>query len=92
MKPKNNFKRNHLINLIIRFISKDNLYICEECHHIHKRDGREIRLDKGTGLMLHPLWYGSIKKQCFLNQQNKIKRFFRQAVWVGGFCDEIKID
>lgn len=27
MKPKNNFKRNHLINLIIRFISKDNLYI-----------------------------------------------------------------
>ena len=41
MKPKNNFKRNHLINLIIRFISKDNLYICEGCHHIHKRDGRK---------------------------------------------------
>lgn len=91
MKPKNHFKRNHLVNLIIRFISKDNFYVCEVCHHVHKRDGKEIRLDTGK-LISHPLWYGSVKRQCFLNQQNKVRRLLRQVVWTGGFCDEIKID
>ena len=79
-KYKTKFKMKHIWNFITRVITKDKFYICEECHHIHKRDGKEIRLDikEGNGyevyLLCQPIWYGSIGSQCYIKQQKKAKK------------------
>ena len=79
------FKRKHIGNLIIRVITRDNYYVCEECKHIHKRDGKEIRLDTGN-LISKPIWYGSIARECFINQQNIVKEKLKECIenqWSG---------
>ena len=77
------FKIEHLGNLLIRFFTRDKYYVCEECKHIHKRDGKEIRLDfecEGSKLISHPLWYGSVKYECFDKQQAEVRRLLRDAI------------
>lgn len=76
------FKIKHLGNLLIRFFTRDKYYVCEECHKIHKRDGKEIRLEEGSGRLLsHPLWYGSVSRECFDRQQEKVRRMLREAIF-----------
>lgn len=53
-------------NLIIRLITFDHYYICDECHCVHKRDGTEIRfdIDDGIGeLMSNKWWYSSVCRE-----------------------------
>ena len=75
------FKIKHLGNLLVRFFTKDKYYICEECHKIHKRDGREIRLDEPREhLMSHPLWYGSVCRESFIAQQKRVRELLRNSL------------
>lgn len=79
------WKIKHIGNLLIRFFTIDKYYICEECHKIHKRDGREIRFDNfdddGVHLMYHPLWYRSVSRECFDRQQEKVRRILRESIF-----------
>lgn len=60
------FKVKHIRNLLVRTFTIDNYYVCEDCRHIHKRDGKEIRLDEEKeGLLCHYLWYGSVHVDCY---------------------------
>lgn len=62
------FRIKHIKNLLIRVFTHDNYYVCEECHKIHKRDGKECRLDNDKKhLILHYLWYGSVCRNCYCN-------------------------
>lgn len=75
------FKIKHIPNLLIRIFTRDKYYICEECHKIHKRDGQEIRLDEPREhLMSHPLWYGSVGHDCFVEQQLKVRKLLRESL------------
>lgn len=75
------FKIKHLGNLLIRFFTRDKYYICEECHKIHKRDGREVRFDDDVEhLMYHPMWYASVSRECFDRQQERVWRLLRNAM------------
>jgi hypothetical protein len=75
------FKIKHLGNLLVRFFTKDKYYVCEECHKIHKRNGKEIRLEEGGGILLtHHLWYGSVDRECFNRQQEKVWRILRERM------------
>lgn len=77
------FKIKHIKNLLVRFFTRDKYYVCEECHCIHKRDGKELRLDTecvGSKLMSHPLWYGSVKHKCFVKQQMEVRQLLRDAI------------
>lgn len=75
------FKIKHLGNLLIRFFTRDKYYVCEECHKIHKRDGKEIRLEEGGGRLLsHPLWCGSVSRECFDRQQERVRKLLRDAI------------
>lgn len=77
------FKIKHLGNLLIRFFTKDKCYVCEECKRIHKRDGKEIRLDAECDrsiLLSHPLWYGSVHRDCFDKQQAEVRKMLREAI------------
>ena len=77
------FKIKHLKNLLIRFFTRDKYYVCEECHKIHKRDGKEVRLDKGDTdtLLSHPLWYGSVSKECFDRQYEEVRELLRKVFY-----------
>lgn len=78
------FKIKHLRNLLVRFFTRDKYYVCEECHHTHKRDGKELRLDvecEGSKLISHPLWYGSVKRECFVKQQMKVRKLLIDAIF-----------
>lgn len=60
------FRIKHFGNLVVRLFTKDKYYVCEGCHKIHKRDGKEHRFDRCRDhLMYNYLWYGSIKIDCF---------------------------
>ena len=75
------FKIKHFGNLLVRFFTRDKYYICEECHKIHKRDGREIRLDEPREhLMSHPLWYGSVCRESFIEQQIRVRKSIRNSL------------
>lgn len=75
------FKILHFPNLLIRFFTKDVYYICEECHKVHKRDGKEVRLDEPREhLMSHPLWYGSVGIDCFIKQQREVRESIRKSL------------
>ena len=84
VKVRNNmkFKVKHLWNTTVRFLTRDKYYVCEECHHIHKRDGEEIRLDADREhLRSNPIWYGSVRKECFVKQQAEVRAMLlRDAV------------
>ena len=71
----------HIPNLVIRVISHDKYYICEECGAIHNRDGDEIRLDTDyKHLMSNPIWYGSVACKCFEKQQREVSRLLHDAM------------
>lgn len=75
------FKIKHLGNLLVRLFTFDKYYICEECYKIHKRDGKEIRLDKDREhLMSHPLWHGSVGRDCFIEQQLRVRKLLRDSL------------
>jgi hypothetical protein len=75
------FKILHFPNLLVRFFTKDTYYICEECNKIHKRDSKEVRLDESREhLMSHPLWYGSISRDCFIKQQREVWESLRKSL------------
>lgn len=68
------FKIKHFKNLLIRVFTLDKYYVCEECHKIHKRDGKEIRLEEVPGKLLsHRLWYGSVSRECYTKLNNRIR-------------------
>lgn len=67
------FKIKNFKNLLVRFLTRDNYYICEVCQKIHKRDGEEIRLEYAHGRKTHYLWYKSVSMECFITQQIKSK-------------------
>lgn len=78
------FKIEHLRNLLVRFFTNDKYYVCEECKRIHKRDGKEIRLDVGDEndrLMCHPLWYGSVHIDCYKKLQTDVGKLLREAIF-----------
>lgn len=76
------FRIKHLKNLLVRVFTCDKYYICEECHKIHKRDGNEVRLDEPReNLMVHHLWYGSVSRECFIKQQEELRRVFRKSLF-----------
>lgn len=75
------FKIKHLGNLLVRLLTFDKYYICEECHKIHKRDGKEIRLDEDREhLLSHYLWYGSVGRDCFIEQQLRVRKLLRDSL------------
>jgi hypothetical protein len=76
------FKIKHLKNLLVRVFTGDKYYVCEECHKIHKRDGNEVRLDEDKEhLRFYPLWYGSVGWECFVAQQEELRRVFRESIF-----------
>lgn len=74
------FKVKHLKNLVVRLITRDSYYVCEECHKIHKRDGNEIRLDNSTGLLSNRWWYGSVSRECFMELRKRMKFDIRSVL------------
>jgi hypothetical protein len=68
--------------MLVRLLTNDHYYICEECHKAHKRDGREVRLDKPhEHLMVNPIWYGSVSYNCFIDQQRRVRALIRKSFW-----------
>ena len=75
------FKIKHVRNFIVRFITQDTYYVCEECHRIHKRDGKEIRLDdERENLLLYYLWYGSVCTNCYCKTIQTAGKLLRDAI------------
>lgn len=66
------FKVKHLYNLVVRLLTSDRYYVCEECKKIHRRDGSECRLDKDESgeLMSSRWWYGSVCRKSYNNIVN----------------------
>lgn len=59
----------HLPNYILRKITNDKYYICEECNKIHKHVKSDIEMKDITGIKLryNRYWYGFIKRKCFMD-------------------------
>ena len=75
------FRIKHFGNLLVRVFTADKYYICEECHKIHKRDGREIRLDEPRGnLMVNHWWYGSVCRESYNALFMSIRRTIRKGL------------
>jgi hypothetical protein len=75
------FRIKHIPNMLVRVFTRDRYYICEECHKLHKRDGKEVRLDEPREhLMVHPIWYGSVGWECFVRQQRYVRKILREAL------------
>lgn len=75
------FRIKHIPNMLVRVFTRDKYYICEECHKLHKRDGKEIRLDEPIEhLMVNPIWYGSVGLACFIRQQKRVRKILREAL------------
>ena len=75
------WKIKQLPNLIIRLITFDHFYVCDECHCVHKRDGTEIRLDDDTEhLMSNKWWYGSVCRKGFDYTINKAIEALRSGL------------
>lgn len=71
----------HIPNLLVRVFTKDAYYVCEECHKIHKRDGKEIRLEEPREhIMSHYLWYSSVSRSCFIKQQREVRESIRRSL------------
>ena len=75
------WKLKQLPNLIIRLITFDHCYICDECHCIHKRDGTEIRFDDDPKhLMLNRWWYGGVCRKGFEDTMNRVSELLRESL------------
>lgn len=68
-------------NLIIRLVTLDHFYVCDECHCIHKRDGMEIRFDDDPEhLMFSKWWYSSVCREGFENVMNEVAQVLRDGL------------
>ena len=73
----------HIPNLIIRLCTFDLFYVCDECHKIHKRNGKEIDLGDPNGigtLLTNKWWYGSVYHECYCEVMNKAFEIMSEAV------------
>ena len=74
----NNFKTKHISNFLVRLLTFDMYYVCEECNKIHKRDGKEIRLDEPRENLIHcHWWYGSVCRKSYTELFNRIRQLIR---------------
>ena len=79
MSFRTNFKIKHMSNFLVRILTLDKYYVCEECRKIHKRDGKEIRLDEPCeNLTCCHWWYGSVCRKSYIELQNRIQRLIRE--------------
>lgn len=77
-----NFKLRHVVNLLVRLFTGDKYYVCEECHKIHKRDGKEIRLDANKEYLLYNRWwYGSVAGNCYLEKKRTVSRILNEGLF-----------
>lgn len=70
-------------NLIIRLITFDHYYVCDECHCVHKRDGTEIRLDiecDGLKLMFNKWWYGAVCREGYNRTMDRVVKLIRNEL------------
>lgn len=69
------FRVKHFPNLIVRLITLDKYYICEECHKIHKRDGKELRLEGSdkSHRSAGKYWFCSVSSECYSKLINKVR-------------------
>lgn len=74
------FKLKHFKNLLIRIFTRDTYYVCEECHKVHKRDGKEIRLENTPGIRSYYLWYSSVSEQCYIDSMQKLRNLMRERL------------
>lgn len=80
MKYKINYKWiiKHIPNLIIRVITFDKYYICEKCNSIHRRDGKELKMD----IDQEPsLLYKSVSFECYVKQQREVGELLRKSMF-----------
>lgn len=71
-------------NLILRLVTLDRYYICDECRKIHRRDGHEIRLDDGElPLKANRWWYGSVCRKGFNKSMDRAIHALRQGLIEG---------
>lgn len=72
-----------LPNLLVRVFTLDNFYVCADCGSIHRRDGEELRLDHEDEsiLMSHPIWYGSVKRECAVKTIEEACSLLRNAMF-----------
>ena len=68
-------------NLVVRLITFDRCYICDECKRIHKRDGKEIRFDdEPKHLLLNKWWYGGVCQKGFEETMNRVSKILKEGV------------
>lgn len=70
---KRNFR-----NFLIRCITRDRYYVCDACNRVHKRDGKEIRLEEDEAKLHHPLcysmWYKSVSYECYADTFRQLRK------------------
>lgn len=77
-------------NLILRLITFDRCYVCDECHRAHKRDGTEIRFDdEPEHLINNRWWYGGVCRQGCEDCMNKVATLLRNDI-VKSFCEKVE--
>lgn len=69
------FRVKHFPNLIVRLATLDKYYICEECRKIHKRDGKELRLEGSdkSHRTAGKYWYCSVSNYCHNKLRSKVR-------------------
>lgn len=71
-------------NLIVRLVTGDKYYVCDECRTIHKRDGTEINFAEPGGigeLMVSRWWYASICRIGYNAVIDKAHSILRESIF-----------
>jgi len=77
------WKLKQLPNLIVRLVTFDHCYICEECHRIHKRKETDIRFDNESDigrLMSNRWWYGGVCRKGYEDTINRAVNLLRDEI------------
>ena len=61
-----------LPRVLLKWITHNRYYICEECHRIHKRNGKELDLSSK--------WAITVSVECASNVARKARKLIWQAV------------
>jgi hypothetical protein len=70
-------------NLIVRLVTFDRCYICDECHRIHKRKETDIRFDDESDigrLMSNRWWYGAVCRKGYEHVMNEAAKALRDGI------------